>query len=217
METSPDPNSSFRRDGFRWSNASSYDFGYDGESVDIATDHAGLDSQRYFYPNGVSNSLRYQKCGLCDRMLWQKSPWSSTRIVRNGDMPIAGVLPCRHVYHADCLEETTPKGQSHDPPCPLCTHPVNPDGSGLVSFSEPLQVALRSIPRSHSGGTAGNAGVGTSSSLIPRERSFRSRLKKQLSLRGKIGKDFFGASRVFRRVGSSSKNPRDDRGDQLKK
>ncbi|KAJ4753774.1 RING/U-box superfamily protein [Rhynchospora pubera] len=216
MEASPDPNSSFRRDGFRWSNASSYDFGYDGESIDIATDHAGLDSQRYSYPNGVNNSLRYQKCGLCERMLWQKSPWSSTRIVRNGDMPIAGVLPCRHVYHADCLEETTPKGQIHDPPCPLCTRPGNIDGSGSVSFSEPLQVALRSIRRSHSG-TTGNAGVGMSGSLIPRERSFRSRLKKQLSLRGKIGKDFFGAGRVFRRVGSSSKNPRDDRGDQLKK
>ncbi|XP_073109500.1 LOW QUALITY PROTEIN: uncharacterized protein [Elaeis guineensis] len=59
-------------------------------------------------------------CGLCERLLSQRSSWGSCCIVRGGDTPIAGVLSCWHVYHAECLECNTPKLQKHDPPCPLC-------------------------------------------------------------------------------------------------
>ncbi|CAD6261048.1 unnamed protein product [Miscanthus lutarioriparius] len=60
------------------------------------------------------------RCDLCERLVTKRSPWGSCRIVRTGDLPVAGVLPCSHVYHAECLEWTTPKGQKHDPPCPVC-------------------------------------------------------------------------------------------------
>ncbi|KAF5727169.1 RING/U-box superfamily protein putative isoform 1 [Tripterygium wilfordii] len=60
------------------------------------------------------------RCGLCERFLSQRSPWGSRRIVRSGDMPVAGVLSCRHVFHAECLEQITPKTHRNDPPCPLC-------------------------------------------------------------------------------------------------
>ncbi|KAH6798084.1 hypothetical protein C2S52_022638 [Perilla frutescens var. hirtella] len=60
------------------------------------------------------------RCGLCERFLSQRSPWSSRRIVKSGDMPVAGVLSCRHVFHAECLEQTTPKARKNDPPCPIC-------------------------------------------------------------------------------------------------
>ncbi|KAG6429723.1 hypothetical protein SASPL_107776 [Salvia splendens] len=60
------------------------------------------------------------RCGLCERFLSQRSPWSSRRIVKSGDMPVAGVLSCRHVFHAECLDQTTPKACKSDPPCPIC-------------------------------------------------------------------------------------------------
>lgn len=60
------------------------------------------------------------KCTICERFLSQRSPWSSRRIVRNGDMPVASVLSCRHVFHADCLDRETHKATKNDPPCPLC-------------------------------------------------------------------------------------------------
>ncbi|KAL2484653.1 RING/U-box superfamily protein [Abeliophyllum distichum] len=60
------------------------------------------------------------RCGLCERFLSQRSPWSSRRIVKSGDMPVAGVLSCSHAFHAECLEQTTPKACKHNPPCPIC-------------------------------------------------------------------------------------------------
>ncbi|GJR82115.1 zinc finger, RING/FYVE/PHD-type containing protein [Tanacetum coccineum] len=65
---------------------------------------------------GSFNRSSGHKCSLCERFLSQRSPWSS----RNGDMPVTGVLSCRHVFHADCLDQTTPKAQKGDPPCPIC-------------------------------------------------------------------------------------------------
>ncbi|XP_022877821.1 uncharacterized protein LOC111395836 isoform X3 [Olea europaea var. sylvestris] len=60
------------------------------------------------------------RCGLCERFLSQISPWSSRWIIRSVDMPVAAVLSCRHVFHAECLEQTAPKVPKSDPPCPNC-------------------------------------------------------------------------------------------------
>ncbi|KAL6660150.1 hypothetical protein ACP70R_002272 [Stipagrostis hirtigluma subsp. patula] len=192
MDASPDGNTSSRREGFRWSNASSYEFGYD----------------RCY--------LRFLKCALCERLLRQKSPWTSNRIVRNTDMPVAAVLPCRHAFHADCLEESTPKTEAHEPPCPLCTRAA--DDEGCVSFSEPLHVALRSARRnlSQGDGAGGSSSANPSrsdhglkrnhSALVPRHSGsslFRNRFKKQFPFKGRIGKELFGG-RVFNKAGSSS-------------
>ncbi|KAF2297631.1 hypothetical protein GH714_001757 [Hevea brasiliensis] len=112
LETSPDHSASSRREGFRWSSASSYDLGLDGDRFDMA-EHMDMESLRS--PN---SAVPDQKCGVCGKLLWQKSPCSSHRIMRGGDMPIAGVLPCSHVFHAECLEQVTPKTQIHDPLAP---------------------------------------------------------------------------------------------------
>ncbi|KAG5224198.1 RING/U-box superfamily protein [Salix suchowensis] len=114
-----------RREGFRWSSASSYDVGIDGERFDIA-EHMDMESLR-----SPSGPVVEQKCGVCGKLLWQKSPWSSHRIMRGGDMPTAGVLPCSHVFHAECLEQVTPKTQIHDPPAPLSRR--NSNGSSITS------------------------------------------------------------------------------------
>lgn len=213
MEASPEPNTSSRREGFRWSSASSYDFRYDGDAIDIS-DHISIDSQR-----SPTSSTSFLKCGLCERFLRQKSPWSSNRIVRNTNMPVAAVLPCRHVFHADCLEESTPKSEAHEPPCPLCTRA--PDSEGCVSFSEPLHAALRSARRNHgirfssgdAGGSSSSANPSRNDHVLKRNQSalaparsgslFRNRFKKQFPFKGRLGKDLFGG-RVFRKVGSSS-------------
>jgi len=218
MEASPGPNTSSRREGFRWSSASSYDFGYDGEAIDIS-DHISVESQR-----SPTSSMSFLKCSLCERFLRQKSPWSSNRIVRNTNMPVAAVLPCRHVFHADCLEESTPKSEVHDPPCPLCARAT--DSEGCVSFSEPLHVALKSALRNQSTSFSSGAAGGSSSAdpprsdhvlkrnqsaLVPRRSGslFRNRFKKQFPFKGRIGKDLFGG-RVFRKVGSSSSSGQQD-------
>ncbi|KAK3151506.1 hypothetical protein QOZ80_3AG0246750 [Eleusine coracana subsp. coracana] len=218
MEASPEPNTSSRREGFRWSNASSYDVGYDGDSIDIS-DHISIDSQR-----SPTSSVRFLKCGLCERFLRQKSPWTSNRIIRNTDMPIAAVLPCRHVFHADCLEENTPKTEAHEPPCPLCMRAD--DDEGCVSFSEPLHVALRSARRNLSlGESAGgsssayppprNHGLKRNhSALVPRRSGgslFRNSFKRRFPFKGRIGKELFGG-RIFNKVGSSSSAGQQDDG-----
>ncbi|GJN20570.1 hypothetical protein PR202_gb07962 [Eleusine coracana subsp. coracana] len=68
----------------------------------------------------ANNVMEKTRCDLCERLLTKRSPWGSRRIVRTGDLPVASVLPCCHVYHAECLERTAPKWQKHDPPCPVC-------------------------------------------------------------------------------------------------
>ncbi|XVE90095.1 hypothetical protein DITRI_Ditri20bG0049700 [Diplodiscus trichospermus] len=211
-EASPDPSASSRREGFRWSSASSHDLGLDGEKFDIAelVDVESLSSP-------IAPVVNH-KCGVCGKLLRQKSPWSSHRIIRGGDMPTAGVLPCSHVFHAECLEQVTPKSQIHDPPCPLCLKTIEALEES-VSFSEPLQVALRSLRRSRGAMISEDpedyevsdhikeklrrnwaraaARWNDSGSLI------KNRLKKHFTFKGKVSKDMF-STKVFQRIGSSS-------------
>ncbi|KAJ4721219.1 RING/U-box superfamily protein [Melia azedarach] len=207
LETSPDPGASSRREGFRWSSASSYDFGFDGERFDIA-EHIDVESLRS--PIGAAVG---QKCGVCGKLLSQKSPWSSHRIMRGGDMPTAGVLPCSHVFHAECLEQLTPKTQIHEPPCPLCQKIIGPMEESS-SFSEPLHMALRSVQRSrgimipeaqgdHRSSEASNhiRSRLRASSWNESGSSLKNRLKRHFTF--KMSKDIF-STKMFQRIGSSS-------------
>lgn len=142
-----DPASSSQRLRYRWSSGSSLDFGWDHESPD--------QSGRTDVENPKLSSSLYEdlKCTLCERWLFQKSPWSSHRMVRTGDMPVAGVLSCSHVYHAECLEQATPKSQKHDPPCPLCVGAFkppsisSPTGSVSVNEQEMISTPVNKFPR----------------------------------------------------------------------
>ncbi|KDP20277.1 hypothetical protein JCGZ_06863 [Jatropha curcas] len=215
LETSPDLSVSLRREGFRWSSASSYDLGLDGDRFDV-TEHMDVESLR-----SLSCAAPDQKCGVCAKLLWQKSPWSSHRIMRGGDMPTAGVLPCSHVFHAECLEQVTPKTQIHDPPCPLCLKTIGAVEESS-SVSEPLQVALRSIRRSRgivlseTQGSRSNTEASTHIKdsprknwlgAVPRRNDIRSslanRLKRHFTFRGKASKDIF-SSKMFQKMGLSS-------------
>ena len=220
LETSPDPSASSRREGFRWSSASSYDMGFDGETFDI-TDHMDVESQR----SPVCTVGGDQRCGICGKLLWQKSPWSSHRIMRGSDMPIAGILPCRHVFHAECLEQMTPKAQIHDPPCPMCLKTIGTFEES-PSVSESLQMALRTVRRSRGAvisGGQGNYRNGEASCngnetdkesfvrrkwlwTVPNGGSgslLRNHLKKHFKFKGMMGQDFFNR-RFFRKNGNGA-------------
>ncbi|XP_022744069.1 uncharacterized protein LOC111295003 isoform X2 [Durio zibethinus] len=211
-EASPDPSASSRREGFRWSSASSYDLALDGEKFDMV-EHVDVESLRSPIGPVVDH-----KCGVCGKLLWQKSPWSSHRIIRGGDMPIAGVLPCSHIFHAECLEQVTPKSQIHDPPCPLCLKTIGALEES-ASVSEPLQVALRSLRTSRGAMISEDQEDDEVSNhikeklrrnwpqLAPRWNdhgsSIKNHLKKHFTFKGKVCKDIF-STKAFQRIGSSS-------------
>ncbi|KAL5981257.1 hypothetical protein ACLOJK_029178 [Asimina triloba] len=174
-----------QREGLQWSSASSIDFTDFSEQLEPES----IISMPY-------NTSESFKCGLCERFLSQRSPWSSRGIVRSGDMPVSGVLPCCHVYHAECLEQTTPKTIKHDPPCPLCMK------STEENVPEQRVYWLKNgFPKLRSHGedgpsrtwSCGQVGDCVEGALHAQARSSmmllnRNRLKKHLSLKGSSSK-----------------------------
>ncbi|EFH50139.1 hypothetical protein ARALYDRAFT_909836 [Arabidopsis lyrata subsp. lyrata] len=98
-------------------------------------------------PRSEPGSMTQQRCGICKKLLSQKSPWSSYKILRSRDMPAAGVFPCHHVYHVECLDKVTPTAQTRDPSCPVCSNTIGTMEQPLIA-PETLQMALRSLRRS---------------------------------------------------------------------
>lgn len=203
METSPNPSSISRREGYRWSTSSSYDMEFEAEQINIS-ENMDVDSLR-----SPDYQMDDTKCGICVKFLRQKSPWGSNRIMRSGDLPVAGILPCGHVFHAECLEQVTSKSQIHDPPCPLCLG-LSEDAS---TFSEPLMMALRSLRKRRGvtiSDTPGNSSIDdvlnymkdNTSKITSSARSrptSSNKFRKHLSSKGKLAKNFFSA-KVFRKT-----------------
>ncbi|OMO75603.1 Zinc finger, RING-type [Corchorus olitorius] len=69
----------------------------------------------------ASPSVDLQTCGVCSKLLSEKSLWSSQKIIISNELPVVSVLTCGHVYHAECLENMTPEIDKYDPACPICT------------------------------------------------------------------------------------------------
>ncbi|KAL9257424.1 hypothetical protein AKJ16_DCAP11683 [Drosera capensis] len=68
-----------------------------------------------------SPSFDLQSCSVCSKLLTEKFPWSSQKIIAGNELCVVAVLICGHVYHADCLEYITPDINKYDPSCPVCT------------------------------------------------------------------------------------------------
>ncbi|KAE8667401.1 60S ribosomal protein L44 [Hibiscus syriacus] len=68
-----------------------------------------------------SPSVDLQTCGVCSKLLSEKSLWSTQKIIISNDLSVVSVLTCGHVYHAECLENMTPEIGKYDPACPICT------------------------------------------------------------------------------------------------
>ncbi|XP_030549533.1 uncharacterized protein LOC115754605 isoform X2 [Rhodamnia argentea] len=122
-----------------WSNDStrgSYGGSSDGWSVNafselVATSRQGswsFDSE----PLGLkhekitkrSTCADQQTCGVCTKLLTEKSSWSTQKIIANNELSVVAVLICGHIYHAECLEIMTPDINKYDPACPICTFGV---------------------------------------------------------------------------------------------
>ncbi|XVF45333.1 hypothetical protein PTKIN_Ptkin02bG0197500 [Pterospermum kingtungense] len=71
--------------------------------------------------NSASPSVDLQTCGVCTKLLSEKSLWSSHKIIISNELSAVAVLSCGHVYHAECLENMTPEIDKYDPACPICT------------------------------------------------------------------------------------------------
>ncbi|CAH8382453.1 unnamed protein product [Eruca vesicaria subsp. sativa] len=129
------------------------------------------------------------KCGLCHRYISQKSPWGSR------SMPVTGVLPCQHVFHAECLDQSTPKSHGNDPPCPICTKQEGGEHSKSLSIVQRLKTLSEegTSTRQWVCAQVGDC-VETAVNVPPRPRNTmimmnKNRIRKSLSLRGNSSKD----------------------------
>ncbi|KAB2047962.1 hypothetical protein ES319_A13G081900v1 [Gossypium barbadense] len=182
-----------QRDAHRWSSASS--------SNDVADISEPFESVIFGRSCVPSNGF---KCGLCERFLSQRSPWSARRIVRSKDMPVAGVLSCGHTFHAECLEQTTQKARIRDPPCPVCAKLEEQNSSENRVFSRLRNSIsrLRSFSEDGPSRTWSCAQVGdcVQGALHPPQRSTmlllnQSRMKKNLFVKVNSSKEFPGKLR----------------------
>ncbi|XP_059650362.1 uncharacterized protein LOC132296150, partial [Cornus florida] len=167
-------------------------------SIDFADVAESFESD--FYSRSCNPSEGF-KCGLCERFLSQRSPWGSRRIVRSGDLPVAGVLSCQHVFHAECLDQATPKTRKSDPPCPLCVRSEEENSPEQPVFSKLRNGFPRLRPFCEDGPSkpwgCAHAGDCVEGALHAPPRNTmlllnRNRIKKNLSLKGKSGKEFPG-------------------------
>lgn len=187
---SEDDASTPQREAQRWS------------SFDFADVSEPFESESFGHSYIPSDTF---KCGLCERFLSQRSPWSSHRIVRSGDMPVVGVLSCCHVFHADCLEQTTPKTQKSDPACPICLRLQEENSPDQQVFSRLKNSFPRLIRQScddgqsRPWGCAQAGGCVEGASHVPPRNTMlllnRNRVKKNLSLKGNSSKEFPGKLR----------------------
>ncbi|CAN0896555.1 hypothetical protein LINGRAHAP2_LOCUS18567 [Linum grandiflorum] len=136
-----------------------------------------------FEPENIACSSDGFRCGLCERFLSHRSPYSSRRIMMTGTMPPSAVLWCRHVYHSECLDQTTPNSHSSDPPCPLCSR-------SFPKLSRPVLEDTQSRSR---------VCVPQCNTMLVLNRT---RLRKNLALKGNSIKGFPG--NVARNGSSSS-------------
>ncbi|XP_020572524.1 uncharacterized protein LOC110019258 isoform X2 [Phalaenopsis equestris] len=97
-----------------------------------------------FLPKSACSS-DLQTCFICSKILKEKSPWSTHKIVSTNDLPIVSVLVCSHVYHAECLESSTSEIEMYDPPCPVCAN--NGERPELKQFGKFEQKGRNKISR----------------------------------------------------------------------
>lgn len=68
-----------------------------------------------------SPSIDMRTCGVCSKLLTEKSSWGTHKIIATNELAVVAILICGHVYHAECLENMTAEINKYDPACPVCT------------------------------------------------------------------------------------------------
>lgn len=90
---------------------------FDSDSLGFNRDKITRSSGRI----SASTSIDLRTCGVCSKLLTEKSSFGSQKIIVTNDLSVVAVLICGHVYHAECLENMTPEISKYDPACPVCT------------------------------------------------------------------------------------------------
>lgn len=90
---------------------------FDSDSLGMIRHKLSRSSGRSF----SSPPTDIKACGLCSKLITQRSSWASQKIMANSELAVHAVLVCGHVYHAECLEKMTPEFSKYDPTCPVCT------------------------------------------------------------------------------------------------
>ncbi|XP_019169262.1 PREDICTED: uncharacterized protein LOC109165100 [Ipomoea nil] len=90
---------------------------FDSESFGFHRDKVARSSGR----NSGSPSLDLRTCGICSKLLTDKSLWGSQKIIASNELAVVSILTCGHVFHAECLESMTSEINKYDPACPVCT------------------------------------------------------------------------------------------------
>lgn len=92
---------------------------FDSENSGISRDKVTRSSGR----KSRSTSVDLQTCGVCTKLLTERSSWSwsSQKLISTNELAVVAVLTCGHAYHAECLEHMTPETDKYDPACPVCS------------------------------------------------------------------------------------------------
>ncbi|XP_061362993.1 uncharacterized protein LOC133306674 [Gastrolobium bilobum] len=93
------------------------------ESWSFDSESFGFNRERLARSNSwfSASPVDLQTCGVCSKLLTEKSSWSTQKIIASNDLSVVAVLICGHIYHAECLETMTPDINKYDPACPVCT------------------------------------------------------------------------------------------------
>ncbi|XP_004510998.1 uncharacterized protein [Cicer arietinum] len=89
---------------------------FDSESFGFNCERSVRFSNRF-----STSPVDLQTCGVCSKLLTEKSSWSTQKFIANNDLSVVSVLICGHAYHAECLESMTSEIDKYDPACPVCT------------------------------------------------------------------------------------------------
>lgn len=91
---------------------------FNSESLGITRSKLTRSSGRSF----SSSCADVTTCGVCSRLITEKSSWARQSIIGINEVAVVAVLVCGHAYHVECLENMTPPEISkYDPACPVCT------------------------------------------------------------------------------------------------
>lgn len=90
---------------------------FDSESLGLSRDKITKSSNLI----SSSPSIDLQTCGVCSKLLTEKSSFGSQKLIAGNELSVVAVLICGHVYHSECLENMTPEINKYDPSCPVCT------------------------------------------------------------------------------------------------
>ena len=76
---------------------------FDSEYLGFNHDKITMSSSRI----SASPFIDLQTCGVCAKLLTERSSWGSQKIIASNELSVVAVSICGHVYHVECLKMAT--------------------------------------------------------------------------------------------------------------